>query len=257
MKPEDASQSVLRRLLRLLFPMMLATAPTRGVFAGDAERTVFEGVSFQVFRARPAEIELRWKDEEGRPYAQFSVLQAALEAKGRKIEFMMNAGIFEPGGVPSGLHVEDGREWQPVNLRDGKGNFYLKPNGVFAITSAGACVMESSACASAGVAPRLALQSGPLLLHGGKIHPAFQAGSPNKKHRNGVGVAADGTVVFAMTEFNPVTNRVNLHGFARLFEHLGCRDALFLDGDISEMIVNPKGPLPAGNRLGAFLIVAK
>ena len=257
MKPEDTSPSLPRRWLRLLFPMLLATAPTRGVFAGDAERIVFEGVSYQVFRARPGEIELYWKNAAGQPYAQFSVLQAALEAKGRKVVFMMNAGIFEPGGVPSGLHVEDGRERLPVNLREGKGNFYLKPNGVFAVTSEGARVMESSAYASSGLAPRLALQSGPLLLNGGRIHPAFQAASPNKKHRNGVSVAADGTVVFAMTEFKPVTNRVNRHGFARLFEHLGCRDALFLDGDISEMIVNPKGPLPAGNRLGAFLVVTK
>jgi uncharacterized protein YigE (DUF2233 family) len=212
MMPEEPPPSLARRWLRVLFPMLLATAPARGVFAGDAERVTFEGVVFQVFRAKPAEVELHWKNGAGQPYAQFSVLQAALEAKGREVVFMMNAGIFEPGGVPSGLHVENGREWQPVNLREGKGNFYLKPNGVFAITTDGARVMESPAYAAAGLAPRLALQSGPLLLSGGKIHPAFQAASPNKKHRNGVGVAADGTVVFAMTEFNPVTNRVNLHG---------------------------------------------
>ena len=257
MRLEGHPPSLPRRLLGLLFPMLLASAPPRGCHAADAERLTFAGVSYQLFRAKPDEVELHWKDSTGRPYGQFSVLQSALEAKGRSVVFMMNAGIFEPGGVPSGLHVENFREWQPVNLQHGKGNFFLKPNGVLAITSEGARVMESAAYAAAKMKPRLALQSGPLLLSAGRIHPAFQTGSPNKKHRNGAGIAADGTVIFAMTEFNPPDNRVNLHGFASLFLHLGCRDALFLDGDISEMVVNPKCPPPAGNRLGAILAVTR
>ena len=170
----------------------------------------------------------------------------------------MNAGIFEPGGVPSGLHIENGVELQPINLRDGKGNFYMKPNGVFAVANAKGIVMESADFSRSGIKATLGLQSGPLLLRAGEINPQFQAASPNRKHRNGVGiVSATGQVVFAITELQPQTNRVNLHGFARLFQHLGCKDALFLDGDVSEMIVSPTTVLPAGNRLGAFLVVTK
>ena len=238
---------------------LLAIVPwSLGSHASEASRIEFEGVSYRVFHARPDEIELHWKDASGQAYAQFSRLQAALEAKGRQTEFLMNAGIFEPGGAPSGLHVEKGVELQPLNLHEGKGNFYLKPNGVFAVAGGKALVMESGDFARSGIRPTLGLQSGPLLLRHGTIHPEFQANSPNRKHRNGVGiVAATGQIVFAITELQPLSNRVNLHGFARMFQHLGCKDALFLDGDISEMIVKPAGVVPSGNRLGAFLAVTK
>lgn len=36
-----------------------------------------------------------------------------------------------------------------------------------------------------------------------------------------------------------VEGRVTFHQLARVFLHLGCQDALFLDGDISQMIVSP------------------
>jgi uncharacterized protein YigE (DUF2233 family) len=32
---------------------------------------------------------------------------------------------------------------------------------------------------------------------------------------------------------------VTFHQLARLFLHLGCQDALYLDGDISQMITSP------------------
>jgi uncharacterized protein YigE (DUF2233 family) len=63
---------------------------------------MLEGVSYRLFRTTPEKLELHWKDAAGAPYAQFSRLQSALLAKGRKIHFMMNAGIFYPGGVSSG-----------------------------------------------------------------------------------------------------------------------------------------------------------
>jgi uncharacterized protein YigE (DUF2233 family) len=37
-----------------------------------------------------------------------------------------------------------------------------------------------------------------------------------------------------------VKGRVTFHQFTRLFQHLGCEDALYLDGDISSMVVDPK-----------------
>lgn len=49
----------------------------------------------------------------------------------------------------------------------------------------------------------------------------------------------------------------NFHKHARLVrDKLGCQDALFLDGDISQMAVNPKGAAE-GNRFGAVLVVAE
>ncbi len=49
-----------------------------------------------------------------------------------------------------------------------------------------------------------ATQSGPLLVHGGDIHPDFNANSTNKKIRSGVGVTKDGLVIFAIS-ITPVT----------------------------------------------------
>jgi uncharacterized protein YigE (DUF2233 family) len=243
--------------MRKMFKLALLVLGFFPAHAKDEEKFEFEGVSYRLFRTTHDKLQLHWKDESGTPYGQFSKLQSAMKAKGKNIQFMMNAGIFDPGGIPSGLHVENGMELRPINLRDDRGNFYLKPNGVFAITADKALILESNAYVKAGLKPRLALQSGPLLLQAGIIHPSFQAASPNKKHRNGVGVTEKGDLVFAITEFHPVTNRVNLHGFARLFLHLGCKSALFLDGDLSEMFVRPTEAIVPGNRLGAFLSVSE
>lgn len=35
----------------------------------------------------------------------------------------MDVGIFEPGGVPSGLHIEGRKLGRPVKLNAGAGNF--------------------------------------------------------------------------------------------------------------------------------------
>ena len=85
-----------------------------------------------------------------------------------------------------------------------------------------------------GINVEQAVQSGPLLLHRGKIHSKFNADSQSRLLRNGVGVLANGKVLFAMTDFHS-QKLPNLYEFAQLFRGLGCKDALFLDGDLSQM----------------------
>jgi uncharacterized protein YigE (DUF2233 family) len=47
-------------------------------------------------------------------------------------------------------------------------------------------------------------------------------------------------IVFVMSDREDrVKGRVTFHQLARLFLHLGCQDALYLDGDISQMITSP------------------
>lgn len=49
---------------------------------------------------------------------------------------------------------------------------------------------------------------------------------------------------------------VNLWDFAWLFAALRCKNALFLDGDISAMAVSPSEPVDS-NRIGAIFIVTE
>lgn len=130
-----------------------------------------------------------------------------------------------------GLFVSDGQEAVPLNTANGDGNFFLKPNGVFAVTEPGARVIETSEYARLGEHAILATQSGPLLVRGGKLHPAFNANSESPLFRNGVGVPSPDVTLFVISEAP-----VNFYEFATLFrDKLGCPDALFLDGTISSL----------------------
>jgi uncharacterized protein YigE (DUF2233 family) len=198
------------------------------------ETVTRDGVRYFIWKAEPGKVRVLWKDDAGKQLRELPAAKAFLERKGEKPVMLMNGGIFEPGGVPSGVMVQEGKQLLPLNLRDGKGNFFLKPNGVFLISEKGARVIEASKYPAAGERILYAVQSGPLLLENGKVHPAFNKGSDSRLLRNGVGVAENGTVIFAISD-SKGERWPNLHGFADLFRSLGCKDALFLDGDISQM----------------------
>ena len=69
--------------------------------------------------------------------------------------------------------------------------------------------------------------------------------------RNGVGVRADGSVVFAIAD-SPVT----FHQFAVAFrDTLRCRDAMFLDGAISQFYAGPGTRLPPPSQEFAAVFV--
>ena len=221
-----------------------------------AETVEHEGARYHVFRVDRADwarLHLIWTDGDGRPLQDFNGLRKHLAAQGKHFVFAMNAGIFKRGPTPSGLTICDGKVVVPLNLEEGEGNFFLKPNGVFYLDDAtGPGVMEANEFGKSGVTPRLATQSGPLLLRKGVMHPAFNLNSPNKRLRNGVGVRAkDGQVIFVMSDReDSVAGRVTFHQLSSLFLHLGCQDALYLDGDISMMLVNP--PRDAGFASNTF-----
>ena len=218
------------------------------------------GARFRVLRAAPEQVEVMWKNDKGEAYRTFDRIQTALAVKGKKAAFLTNAGIFQMGGTPCGLHIENGATLHPLNTENAEGNFFLKPNGVVHIgktaTLTRAEITETTvfqARARQPGAPRIltAVQSGPMLLIDGKRHPAFREGSPNKLHRNGVGVDTSGLLVFAITDHG---ESVNLWDFAGLFLKLGCRNALFLDGDISMMSTHPEKPVES-NAFGAVFVI--
>lgn len=140
-----------------------------------------------------------------------------------------NAGIFEPGYIPTGLLVSGGVELRALETSAGEGNFFLQPNGVFLIGEHGAAVVETSEYRPAGV--REATQSGPLLVRRGALHPLLKEGSTRIALRSGVAVRDVNTVVLVISR-----DDVNLWDFAALFrDELRCADALYLDGFISAL----------------------
>lgn len=218
------------------------------------EGVTYAGVKFRVVRLEPKQVGIAWKDAGGTPYRSFDRVQAAFAKQGKTVRFLMNAGIFEPGGIPSGLHIEGGKTLRPLNLADAPGNFFFKPNGVGTFGANGAFVGTCAAWQKLPLGKESwGIQSGPMLLIDGQRHPAFREGSASKLHRNGVGIDDKGRFVFAMTDKG---QDVNFWDFAGLFLKLGCKNALFLDGDISQMSVNPDKPV-SSNQFGVMFVVAE
>lgn len=187
---------------------------------------------YTVITVDPAkqDLQLFLNDEEGRPFHDFDRLASWLKARNKTLRFAVNAGMYHQDFTPVGLFVADGKEVTPLNLSKGWGNFFLRPNGVFLVSSAGPKIAESSEYPALARGVRLATQSGPLMLNHGVIHRAFDPGSPSRHIRNGVGIV-DGKAVFVISE-----ERVNLHEFAVFFrDKLKCRDALYLDGSVSSL----------------------
>ena len=189
-------------------------------------------------------VRLYWKRSDGTPYAYLSALPRTLDGEVGRLLFATNAGMFDPALKPVGLYVERGRELVHVNTMSGYGNFHMKPNGVFYISADRAAVAETRAFLKQRTRADLATQSGPMLVINGRVHPRFDERSTSLKARNGVGVRADGKVIFAISQ-----GEVTFDAFARLFrDGLNCPNALFLDGGSASSLY-----APSLNRVGNIL----
>jgi uncharacterized protein YigE (DUF2233 family) len=203
------------------------------------------------------DVELYWRDTSGRPIGSFARLDSIVRSHGRHLAFATNGGIFAVGQVPLGLFIQNGQTLVPLNTRDSTAdpppNFYLKPNGVFYVAKGRPAIVESDAYPALAANPDLAVQSGPLLVSGGRIHSAFNPAGASKYVRNGVGVRSDGTIVFAMAR-----DPVNLYAFATMFrDALLCPDALYLDGAISQFYAAPDRPDTAGQFAGIIAVTVR
>jgi uncharacterized protein YigE (DUF2233 family) len=248
-----------RALVFLLFAGGAHAAPEEpvGKDASGHSVRVLPNAFYRHISCDAADLELWWKGREGDVLRTFPAVDRELRARHRRPVLLMNGGIFEPGGIPSGLLVIGGKELRPINLRDGKGNFFLKPSGVFYVSKGRAGVIQSEKYGRLGGRPQLAVQSGPMLLIDGKTHPAFREGSKNRLHRNGVGVDGKGRIHFLMTDSQAKVTKVNLWDFADAFRKLGCQNALFLDGDISQCFIRGGQGNLKSNRFGSIFAVSE
>jgi uncharacterized protein YigE (DUF2233 family) len=210
----------------------------------ESHEVMFQGQDFTVVSLdlhREA-LTLHWKNPDtGQPFGDIQSLREWGAANGKRLMFAANAGIYDQSNAPLGLYVENGKTLVPLNLFHGNpasGNFSIQPNGVFAIYRDGhAAVRPSSEFKADAKQVDWATQSGPMLVIDGKINDQFVHDSNSTKWRSGVCARSPHQVVFAVSEAP-----VNFHSFAQLFrDKLGCRDALFLDGTISQFYIDGTG----------------
>ena len=183
-----------------------------------------------------ANIAFYCRNQNGTLYNNFEVLQNALDKKNKKLLFAMNGGMYHHNYKPVGLYIEDGEIIVQKETGTGKGNFYMKPNGVFYITKEKeACITETDKVNDLQKI-NYATQSGPMLLLNGDIPAIFTPNSTNLQIRNGVGINKEGNIIFAISKVP-----VSFFDFAYFFKQKGCVNALYLDGFVSRVYWPEKG----------------
>ena len=223
--------------------------------ASICEPLIFEDTPFTHCMAVPGEHAIATDlgpDLRGTPYRSLRELSRHREA-GPPILMAMNAGMYDGEGNPIGYYVEDGQRLTVLNQNDGPGNFHLLPNGIFfGDADGGWRVLETGAFArDVQDRPQFATQSGPMLVIDGRLHPAFDADGDSRKIRNAVGVDASGRAHFVISEAP-----VSFGKLARLYRDvLNARNALFLDGSVSQLLDGPRGRMDSTVAIGPMLLV--
>jgi len=215
----------------------------------------YKNNSYDVYRVSPSNKNIRffWKNKQGERYFSFRSLKSDLARVGRKLVFATNAGIFEWGYTPLGLYVEKGRRINKLNRRRGSGNFYVKPNGVFYISSKRAGILSTRDYAKRKIKPLYATQSGPMLVRHAVIHRRFSRRSKSLYVRNGVGIDNKGRMVFVISR-----SPVNMYRFAEFFKkRMRCSNALYLDGSISKMYLPALKRKQLGGNFAVIIAVSE
>ncbi|HET7708201.1 MAG TPA: phosphodiester glycosidase family protein [Sphingomicrobium sp.] len=237
-------------LLFLLLAGCQSATPVAEPPPSPCSQREFEGSRFTVCDSKGGEIRLIGASPGETPLRSFADLHTSLNPAG--VAFAMNAGMFDEAGRPIGLAIVDGQEVHAINRRKGFGNFHLLPNGVFLVRADGRAEAVATESFKPAADIRLATQSGPMLVIGGKLHPRIEFDGQSRNIRNGVGVR-DGKALFVISK-----DLVSFGKLARFFrDDLKTPDALYFDGSVSSLWD------PAGNRqdshspLGPMVVVLK
>ena len=160
--------------------------------------------------------------------------------------------MYHADRSPVGMYVENFKEFSPLIITDGPGNFGLLPNGVFCFNKKEFLILETKKFARSKIQCQYATQSGPLLVIDGKIHPKFIKNGTSKFVRSGVGISRDGLKAIFL-----ISNQaVNFHHFASTFlDHLEIDNALYLDGNISRLYSPKLNRIDFGFDIGPIVAV--
>lgn len=203
-------------------------------------------ISFDVFFVDLDESEIQFfhKEADGKKIKNIANLKKYLTKKSEKLLFATNGGMYNKQLEPEGLYIEKGKIQYALNQKKGiEGkftNFYdLPPNGVFYLTNDN----------QYGIVPReqfakiknvkYATQSAPMVSINGAINNIFKKSSTSKHIRSGVGVAKKNGIMNKYELIFAISNqRITFYDFTRIFKYYACKDALYLDGAISEMYLD-------------------
>ena len=201
----------------------------------ELEEVNYKGIPFTICTIDPNTATLKMSSYMESGMLKIKELGDSLQEEKKQLLFATNGGIFSEGYIPGGFFANKDSLLHDLNEREGGGNFHLMPNGVFYLrNNMKAGVAETQEFKAMDLKDiHLGVQSGPMLVVNNEIHPAFRDGSKNTHIRNGVGVNEEGHIIFVISK-----KRTNLYTFGSLYkEKLKCKNALYLDGYISEMYV--------------------
>lgn len=208
--------------------------------------------AFLIYECLPSAVEMFWKTEDGHIFKNFDSLDHWLQVKHQKqLIFAMNAGMYMEDNSPLGLYIEKGKTLRKLNTRNGSGNFYMDPNGIFLIDKKGkAQILPRATFKEKQI--QFATQSGPMVLIEGRINKVFNQDSQNFNIRNGVGILPNGNCLFVMSK-----GLVTFYEFAQFFKEMGCKNALYLDGAISQTYFPQEGFKLKGGDFGVIIGVTE
>ncbi len=193
-------------------------------------------IIFTTINPKQGSLKMFLKNEANTNYRSLKQLRDQLSEQNTRLVFAMNGGMYLKDGSPQGLYIENSILVKRMDTtQTAYGNFYMQPNGVFAISHNKVPLVIQSSKVSSTDSMEYATQSGPMLVIEGALHPKFRKGSKNLNIRNGVGVLPDGNLIFAMSK-----QKINFYDFATFFKNKGCKNALYLDGAISRTYLPSK-----------------
>jgi uncharacterized protein YigE (DUF2233 family) len=142
-------------------------------------------------------------------------------------KLILNAYPVDSANNPIGLLIKNKLTLHDINLNEGKGNFFLKPNGVLYINGSGAKIVDSKLYKPSSDII-WALQLGPALILNGELNSNFNKGSTNKNIRLAVGIINEQNADFLIYIIS--RNPVNFYDLSLfLKEQLNCNNALLIE----------------------------
>lgn len=197
-------------------------------------------------------VQLYWKDDNQKHFGSIENLNQYLVKNNKEVLFITNGGMYKKDQSPQGLFIQNAITKSPIDTSNASGNFYLKPNGIFYLTSSKEAFVVTTEDFKASKDIEFATQSGPMLVIDGKIHNAFNKNSTNLNIRSGVGILPNNQVLFVLSK-----KEVNLYEFAEFFKNKGCKNALYLDGFVSRAYCPQEKWTQTDGNFGVMIAITK